>query len=318
MTSLPLGRTLILTPFLRYLEERGGAPHRILMPGGQTLPQLMRASDLLPSHTLGLAAEALAQASEQPDIGLHAAQFKGMPDLHPKIGQVLGQSQGLLECLCSLQRLNALQGTHFRLWLRHEQGELKIFHRSALPASSRGYDHANQFTAFKIVGIVRQFLGAQWRPDYLGFAFNTRPTLALMGQTRERRVLTGCPDSFVPLALMSEPIAEPAQLEVVGSSLDRVKQVVEIFLEHDKFSLAFVAQLFGVSERTLQRLFQAEGRSFRTYLNERRLTRARALLDQGLAVHQVAQRLGYSEPANFTRAMRRFSAQTPSQYRQGG
>ncbi|MDH0748790.1 AraC family transcriptional regulator [Pseudomonas sp. GD03842] len=65
-----------------------------------------------------------------------------------------------------------------------------------------------------------------------------------------------------------------------------------------------LARMLGVGETTLRRAFkQAFGRSMLHYLRDRRLEVARQLLrERKWQVAQVAYRVGYADPANFTHA----------------
>lgn len=77
-----------------------------------------------------------------------------------------------------------------------------------------------------------------------------------------------------------------------------------------------VAQRLRISTRTLTRRLDAFGLSFRQLLDERRRLDAQTLLDDPtLPIELIAQRLGYSEPANFTRAFKRWTGATPSEHR---
>jgi len=59
-----------------------------------------------------------------------------------------------------------------------------------------------------------------------------------------------------------------------------------------------------------------QGSSFSEVLDEVRRQRALLLLeDRRLALADVAGRLGYSDTANFTRAFRRWTGQTPAAFR---
>ena len=94
----------------------------------------------------------------------------------------------------------------------------------------------------------------------------------------------------------------------------RVKGVVDTFWQDENFGIDFVAHLFGVSERTLQRLFVQHGMTFRDYLNQKKIERSIVLLKQGLSVQTVAEQLHYSDPSNFSRAMKKHINMTPTQY----
>jgi len=81
-------------------------------------------------------------------------------------------------------------------------------------------------------------------------------------------------------------------------------------------SQAVIARQMGMSERTLQRRLQAEGGSFNELLEQARHTIACSYLaDRKLAAYEVSFLLGYAEPATFFRAFKRWTGQTPQQYR---
>ena len=71
-----------------------------------------------------------------------------------------------------------------------------------------------------------------------------------------------------------------------------------------------------LSVRSLSRHLQAHGTSYRALLQEAQQRDSLALLqDQRLSIGHIAQRLGYSSLANFTRAFRTRHGMTPSQWR---
>jgi AraC-like DNA-binding protein len=81
-------------------------------------------------------------------------------------------------------------------------------------------------------------------------------------------------------------------------------------------SLDEVARRLHLSTRTLKRRLAIQGTSFSGVLDEVRQQRALLLLeDRRLALAEVADRLGYSDAANFTRAFRRWTGQTPAAFR---
>ena len=80
-----------------------------------------------------------------------------------------------------------------------------------------------------------------------------------------------------------------------------------------------IARQMAMSERTLQRRLQAEGTTFNELLDDARRTIAFSYLaDRKLAAYEVSFLLGYSEPATFFRAFKRWTGQTPQQYRTAG
>ena len=77
-----------------------------------------------------------------------------------------------------------------------------------------------------------------------------------------------------------------------------------------------VAKLMGMSERSLTRQLHAEGSSFQSLIAQVQEERAKNLLSNPeLSVAEIAYRLGYAEPAAFTRAFTSWCGTSPSRYR---
>lgn len=76
-----------------------------------------------------------------------------------------------------------------------------------------------------------------------------------------------------------------------------------------------VAAKLHMSSRTLARKLQAEGNSFQELLDEARKRDACALIEAGvISIQNIADQLGYRNPANFTRAFRRWTGKSPSEW----
>jgi AraC-like DNA-binding protein len=79
---------------------------------------------------------------------------------------------------------------------------------------------------------------------------------------------------------------------------------------------AEAASVVGMSERSLRRALGRERTSFRSLLDEVRLQKAVELLnDRRLPVEEIARSLGYSEPAGFIHAFRRWTGKSPARFR---
>lgn len=77
-----------------------------------------------------------------------------------------------------------------------------------------------------------------------------------------------------------------------------------------------VASRLAISGRTLKRRLQQAGTSFLLMLEEARRRDAHALLAHTeLSVQDVAARLGYLNPANFSRAFNQWTGESPTTYR---
>lgn len=77
-----------------------------------------------------------------------------------------------------------------------------------------------------------------------------------------------------------------------------------------------LARSLHISTRTLRRRLQIEGSSYHQLLEEARRRDALVLLEKAsMEVQKIAQILGYSNPANFTRAFKIWTGKTPSDFR---
>jgi transcriptional regulator GlxA family with amidase domain len=85
-------------------------------------------------------------------------------------------------------------------------------------------------------------------------------------------------------------------------------------------SLDIIARRVASSRRQLQRVYAEIGKTtFREHLTEVRMQRAAELLaGGGLTVREVANRVGYRQPAQFAKAFRRSQGMAPSGYRHRG
>jgi AraC-like DNA-binding protein len=81
-------------------------------------------------------------------------------------------------------------------------------------------------------------------------------------------------------------------------------------------TVAEVARSLGVSQRTLQRELAQEGTTFQTLVADVRHHLARQYLGSGqISIAEISFLLGFSEPAAFQRAFRRWSGVTPVAFR---
>ena len=104
------------------------------------------------------------------------------------------------------------------------------------------------------------------------------------------------------------------------SSFQRIILAIETGLTDANFTLDGLADNEGLSPRAIQKLFRTEQLTFTQYLRRRRLERAaQDLLDPlraDIMVAEIGFRLGFTDPAHFSRAFREQYGTTPSLYRE--
>jgi AraC-like DNA-binding protein len=110
--------------------------------------------------------------------------------------------------------------------------------------------------------------------------------------------------------------SRPATLERRRNLYEEAVEIID--REYDReLELEDVARRIATSRRQLQRAFsEAGGTSFRSHLTGVRMGRALELLKSGGApVREVAQTVGYRQPAQFAKAFRRHHGAAPSAFR---
>ena len=98
---------------------------------------------------------------------------------------------------------------------------------------------------------------------------------------------------------------------------DRVRARLVEVLPSGEVEAELLARGLNLSLRTLQRRLAKAGTSYSELLDEaRRELALRYIGEHRLSIKETTYVLGFSEPANFTRAFRRWTGFSPTQYRQ--
>jgi AraC-like DNA-binding protein len=98
-----------------------------------------------------------------------------------------------------------------------------------------------------------------------------------------------------------------------------VRQVVARLLGQGSTDVRAVASAVNTSSRTLQRRLREAGLTYAGLVQQVRCEAASHLLmEPGQTVRDVARKLGYSDPAHFTRAFHRWTGLTPRAFRRLG
>lgn len=91
-----------------------------------------------------------------------------------------------------------------------------------------------------------------------------------------------------------------------------VERRLEPLLASGQVRIDELARAMGLSRQTLYRRLKAEGATFEELLDRLRRRLALKLVREGLPVKEVAYRLGFSDPAAFSRAFKRWTGTSPS------
>lgn len=180
-----------------------------------------------------------------------------------------------------------------------------------------------------MVKLVRSAVGDSWLPPAVHVQCDSLPdglsaTEVSAGHIRFSSTMTAI---AIPKALMAAPMSEYRAFPAAASTnlslgTDHIDFVISLRLLltgylNEGLGIGDCADLVGMSDRTLQRRLAEHKTSFNELLDQIRFDTAKQLLrDKSVSLSDIAYDLGYANPANFTRAFRRWAGVSPRQHRQ--
>ncbi|MGB1683093.1 MAG: AraC family transcriptional regulator [Arenicellales bacterium] len=125
------------------------------------------------------------------------------------------------------------------------------------------------------------------------------------------------PDANPLLARINdESVTEYLARYELADFVTQVRKIVIEKLTQQKPDQATIARELHVSVRQLQRELQERGFTFKALLEEIRRELAISYLSEGVkSIGEITYLLGYTEPANFGRSFKKWTGQTPGEFR---
>lgn len=326
VSPIALVRSKVLAPIVRFLDQEG-VTYEELFEAAKLSPRLIeRPNDLFPLAQGFALSEEIARVLGLDDVGLLAGSHVEITDFG-QLGDIVCGAATLSEALHSLIRGITAFNTAERLSLDRRGERLLFCHRFAIRPVS-GQRHADCYAVVVMIKAAQLALGADWKPELIllpeserkrkhqyeaffktniGFDNETWaisvPPARLTDPIRKTELRGNSPERAVP--------PSPAR-DLVGS----LREMVRPSLQRAYPDIGHAAALAGVSVSTLQRRLRESGITYSELVETERLRLSIELLTQGeFKICDVASELGYTEPANFIRAFRKWTGLTPSQFR---
>jgi AraC-like DNA-binding protein len=107
------------------------------------------------------------------------------------------------------------------------------------------------------------------------------------------------------------------KISTKGNIQDQVRNFIRHNLEdNDALDVKIVANKLNMSRHTLYRKLKKEGVSFQSLAEDVRQAEAKRHLEENsVSISEVAYLLGFSELSAFSRAFKRWTGESPAQYR---
>ncbi len=268
--------------------------------------------------------------SKDPSLGYELGMRTPVTS-HGFLGYGVMSCANLREAIHFAERFVRLRSTLMTFKL-HEEGDFAI-----VEASSNYPTGILQHFVFEslLLSLVRAgsfITGNNLHAGEIHFAFAEPVYYAAMKErlppicfNREANQLR-FPRTFLDQPLMmADPVAarlasEQCERELaLINSADDIPAQVRAMLSHNQGHyphLEAIAERLFMSSRTLKRRLQQSGLGYQQLLDEARKRDAIKLIQNtSLTIEQIAQRLDYTDAANFTRAFKKWTGETPSHYR---
>ena len=125
------------------------------------------------------------------------------------------------------------------------------------------------------------------------------------------------PASNIELARANDKVIDEYLSHLDGVSIGiRTKAKITELLPSGSVNEEKIAAILNLSVRSMQRKLKEEGSSFKELLNQTRQELAEQYIENSrLSINEITYLLGFSDPANFSRAFKRWHGVSPSQYR---
>jgi AraC-like DNA-binding protein len=262
-----------------------------------------------------------------PLVGWHVGQFYGDNKLSAGLLKKLENAPTLYQALQRFVHLISAEASHLELGILERPDDIVFFTRYSTIKDWPGYPVSQSYQLEAFVDLIRHYVGPDWVPRELGVEHPTVPAVAAehfpssrIRPNRQMGYVT------VPRACLHVPARgylgeEKDRDRVVLTEgfdfVDTLSALLEPHLLEGYPPQRVAASLMDTSVRTLARRLAAAGISYQTVVDRLRLQVAKEkLLDPDMRITDVANVVGFDDPANFTRMFRRVAGLTPRQYRQ--
>jgi AraC-like DNA-binding protein len=322
----------VLKAIVGLLAERGVDSRPLLAELSVEPAALDEVDGRIPLDTIIRAWELGAVASRDDAFGLHFGEsvpVGAFPVLDYALRACPTLGDGLAR-LVQYQRI-VLEPTHVRLhadddgtWLSHAV--------AAIP--SPGLRHLGEAALAVYLERARSYTGSRLVPRVVRLShpaprvvaehrrvfgtdveFDAASNELLFTADQTRLPITSA-DPGLRAVLDRQAMSLIAQLPQGEGLAYDIAEVIADGLPGDSPSMTTVARKLGMSARSLRRKLDAQGTSFDAIVTSvRRELAERYLKNPSLSIGEVSFLLGFSEPSAFHRAFRRWTGETPQQYR---
>jgi len=335
-TTIPRVNIGWLHPFFEILDEAGASWEELLERAHLPVLASDDSSTLVPTSQVYAFAALAAHETRLADLGLRAGSRFDIAPLLPD-AESAWTRPGVYRSIRGFIDVALESSTNVDMWIEARsdpEPTTEFFYRGTFGPDHPAFTTVEQFMVALMVRWARYGAAPTWNPARVNLrATSAPPEAAIRALTHEARVHTGQPETSIvfPSQQFTGPVEafperyssvwqrhrrslrQPNRSEGLAGSL---RLVLRAYLPDGSPDINLAARLTGTSVRTLQRRLREQGLTYAQLLEELRHDLAIYLLrDPTRLAAEVSSELGYRDPAIFTRAFRRWTGTTPSEFR---
>lgn len=330
MRPIPLIRAAGVLAFARFLSAVGAGVETQWERFGLPPRALFEPERLLPLHLVARFIEAGAREQGVDDLGLRTGERSSL-EMLGNFGAGIRSAGTLGRAFGAARDTVAAHNSAASYWVVQEGGSARICRRLRdRSGSSRQID---LFTVALMTHVVRLAAGPDWTPSRIELQSSGPLELRDTGPLGDATINVDAAVTSVEFSrhLLSRPLAapearwstssQPTLVEWLRSApprdfLSSIETLVAGLLEAERADVVTAADAAGMTVRSFQRRLAEVGCTYSGLLDRVRLRTAIRMLEEGdTSLIAISLALGYSDAAHFTRAFRRWTSTTPTEYR---
>ncbi len=329
--AIPLTRVSAILPFIKFLDQIGSPTERLLQQAKVPIFALEDPEALIPLHQCCAFVEQAARLEGIENFGILVGQRTQIADLGI-FGHLLCQSLTLYELLTTLEQTVNTFDSGEQMWIAQQGDRVWLHHRfNSLPTLEN--QQVRLYNMMLYLKIFQLVLGQEWQP--IAMQLQTKPPRSLTDlKLFAASQLCFDPSSsaiIFPRSLFSLPPKQPvpphpaayqSDYRTLQSSapspdfFESLRQLLRSLLRDGYPDIDLAAEIAGMSPRSLQRRLAENDLSYSHLVEKVRFEMAVDLLqDADIKLIEISAELGYTDPANFTRAFKRWAGVSPREFR---
>lgn len=331
MTAIYLARTSLLLPFIRFLNQIGAPTERLLNQAKISPLLLDNPEALLPTYLMFRFVEQAAHQEGIDGFGLIVGQTTQILELG-LFGHLLCHSLTLFDLLQTLERTLRSLSSGEQAWVTETPDWVWLHHRYRWDSAPHvAYQQTRLYATVLYLKAFQLALGENWHSPAIHLQLGESRKLANLDLFAKTHLSFAQASGAiaVPRSLLSMPLNRLPNLQPLKNTCEALqastpaanfvgslRQLLQSLLPYGPPDIQLAAAAAGMSRRSFQRRLTENQLNYSQLIEQIRLDMAvQSLQDPTIKLVEIADELGYTDAANFTRAFKRWTGVSPRQFR---